>query len=205
MACSGKNSPPPGGEGSGVGGSLRHTDDPSFRTRRIGGPVHTGLARRLRNEPTVWERRLWAWLRTLRRDHGLHFRREVPIGRYIADFGCHAAKLIIELDGPFHEPARDADRDAWFERAGYRTLRFANEDVTRQWDRVVAAIEHALRIGDRLEGPLASLQPFPSPLRGGARGGGLLQPSRPPSLTPADEAASRAPHPQPLPSRGRGG
>jgi very-short-patch-repair endonuclease len=152
-----------------VGGSRRHIDDRST-TPRIGGPIHVKLARRLRNDATTSERRLWTWLRTLRRLHGLHFRRQVPIGPYVADFGCHAVKLIIELDGPFHEPERDRERDAWFAKAGYRTLRFSNDIATMQWDRVAAEIEHALGIGQRLEGPLSWLQtpaPNPSPQGGG--------------------------------------
>lgn len=156
-----------------MGGSRSRLDDPP--SRRIGGPLKVRLARRLRNEATFWERRLWGWLRALRRSHGLHFRRQVPIGRFIADFGCHSAKLIIELDGPFHDPEEDRARDAWFSSAGYRTLRFPNELVIQQWDRVVAEIEHALGIGDLLEGPLAALQtptPDPSPQGGGEGGGG---------------------------------
>ena len=144
-------------------------------TRKVGGPVHIKLARPLRNEATTPERRLWAWLRTLRHHYGLHFRRQVPVGRFIADFGCHAVKLVIELDGPFHQPQKDRDRDAWFAAAGYRTLRFSNEVVLGQWDRVASEIEHALGIGDRLDGPLARLQtptPNPSPQGGGERGEG---------------------------------
>jgi len=152
-----------------VGGSRRDTQGQPA-TRRFGGPAHVKLARRLRNDATTSERRLWTWLRTLRRLHGLHFRRQVPIGPFIADFGCHAAKLIVELDGPFHEPERDRARDAWFAKAGYRTLRFSNDSATLQWDRVAAEIEHALGIGPRLDGPLARLQtptPNPSPQGGG--------------------------------------
>src|SRR5260221_6197096 len=134
------------------------------RTRRGGGPVHGGLARRLRNSQTAWERRLWTWLRTLREAHGLPFRRQVPIGRFVADFACHAAKLVIEADGPFHEATSDNERDVWFVRAGYRTLRFSNEMISQQWDRVITDIESALSIGDRLDCPLAHLQtPTPTP------------------------------------------
>jgi very-short-patch-repair endonuclease len=110
----------------------------------------------------------------LRHLHGLHFRRQVPIGRFIADFGCHAAKLIIELDGPFHQPQKDRDRVAWLATAGYRTLRFSNEMLLGQWDRVASEIEQALGIGDRLDGPLARLQtptPNPSPYGGGEQEG----------------------------------
>jgi very-short-patch-repair endonuclease len=153
-----------------VGGSHRNTGElPS--TRKVGGPLQRNLDRRLRNESPATERRLWTWLRTLRRNHGLHFRRQLPMGRFVADFGCHSAKLIIELDGPFHEPEKDRKRDAWFATTGYRTLRFSNEAVGRQWDRVVAEIEHALGVGARLDGPLAHLQqppaPGPSPQGGG--------------------------------------
>ena len=163
------NSPPPRGEGSGAGGSVRNTADLPA-TRRIGGPLHPKLARHLRNETTHWERRLWTWLRTLRKTHGLQFRRQVPLGRFVADFVCHSVRLIIELDGPFHEPERDRERDAWFAKAGYQTLRFPNHSVIEQWDRVVAEIEYVLGIGDRLEGPLSRLQPptpNPSPQGGG--------------------------------------
>jgi very-short-patch-repair endonuclease len=151
-------------------GSGDPRDQPA-RTRRAGGPVHVKLAQRLRGRETHWELRLWTWLRTLRKAHGLHFRRQVPIGRFIADFACHSAKLIIELDGPFHEPEADAERDAWFAKAGYRTLRFPNEVVVSQWDRVVSEIEHSLGLGDRLSGPLTYLQtptpdPSPSPMGG---------------------------------------
>jgi very-short-patch-repair endonuclease len=153
-----------------VGGSHRHTGDPP-PTSKPGGPLYPQLARRLRNDPTAAERRLWIWLRTLRRNHNLHFRRQIPMGRFVADFGCHAAKLIIELDGPFHEQERDRARDAWFATAGYRTLRFSNEAISREWDRVVAEIEYVLGIGARLNGPLAYLQqpptPGPSPRGGG--------------------------------------
>jgi very-short-patch-repair endonuclease len=161
------------GRGRGLGGSRESSPIEELpRTRRIGGPVHGKLARRLRNEPTHWERRLWEWLRTLRKTHGLHFRRQDPVGRFIADFACHSAKLVIELDGPFHESEKDSDRDAWFAKAGYRTLRFPNELVIPQWDRVVAKIEHALGIGDRLDGDLAFLQTpttDPSPQGGGEK------------------------------------
>jgi very-short-patch-repair endonuclease len=172
MGWDNRDSPPPRGEGSGVGGSYRHHDDPP-PTRRLGGPLYPKLAQSLRNDPTATERRLWIWLRTLRRNHGLHFRRQIPMGRFVADFGCHSAKLIIELDGPFHDPEKDRERDAWFATAGYRTLRFSNEMVARQWDRVVPEIEHELGVGARLEGPLAYLQqpptPDPSPQGGGEK------------------------------------
>jgi len=85
-------------------------------------------ARALRRRATLTERTLWTILRD-RRLAGLKFRRQVPIGPYIADFVCLAARLIVEADGPFHEPARDAERDRWFAAQGFRTLRLANRDI----------------------------------------------------------------------------
>ena len=155
-----------------MGGSLRHTAELP-ETRRVGGPSHVAAARRLRNDAAANERRFWRWFRTFRRQYGLHVRRQAPIGPYVADFACHAAKLLIELDGPFHDPEKDRERDAWFAEAGYRTLRFSNEMLSRQWDRVCAEVEQALGLGKRLDGPLARLQtpaPNPSPQGGGEAG-----------------------------------
>ena len=86
-------------------------------------------ARRLRANATEAERKLWSLLRR-KRIAGLRFRRQHPVGPYIADFYCAAAKLIIELDGSQHcEPsnlAYDAARTKWLERHGYCVLRFNN-------------------------------------------------------------------------------
>ncbi|WP_333794494.1 endonuclease domain-containing protein [Hyphomicrobium sp.] len=89
-------------------------------------------ARRLRREKTQAERSLWRELRELNRQ-GFHFRQQAPIGRCIADFADHGAKLVIELDGGQHgEPKTmrsDAARTRWLEANGYRVLRFWNNDV----------------------------------------------------------------------------
>src|SRR4051794_9997812 len=60
------------------------------------------LAREFRKNPTTTEKTVWACLRE-RRLHGFKFRRQHPIGRYIADFYCHRAALVIELDGSIHD------------------------------------------------------------------------------------------------------
>ena len=108
---------------------MRRNPAPPFRAepRRVGGPVHVRRARERRNEATLAERRLWRVLAGLRESHGLHFRRQVPIGPFIADFACHSMRVIVEADGACHEAARDARRDAWFAGAGYRTIRISNE------------------------------------------------------------------------------
>lgn len=61
------------------------------------------LARRLRRDPTVGETRLWSWLRD-RRLAGFKFRRQHPIGRYVVDFYCPQARLVVEIDGDGHSP-----------------------------------------------------------------------------------------------------
>ena len=89
-------------------------------------------ARALRKNSTDAERLLWAALR----DHRMNsagFRRQVPIKNYIADFVCHAAKLVIELDGGQHfsdqSEKKDAARSAVIEAQGFKVLRFSNQDV----------------------------------------------------------------------------
>jgi very-short-patch-repair endonuclease len=89
-------------------------------------------ARALRKASTDAERMLWSGLRD-HRLNGASFRRQVPIGNYIADFACHAAKLVIELDGGQHfsDQAEQADiaRSAVIEARGFTVLRFSNHDV----------------------------------------------------------------------------
>ncbi len=90
------------------------------------------FARKLRAEMTYAEGMLWRALRDRRLD-GHKFRRQVPIGRYIADFLCEAHKLIVELDGPPHDDpgqqAHDNARDAWLHAQGYFVLRLPNDLV----------------------------------------------------------------------------
>jgi very-short-patch-repair endonuclease len=79
---------------------------------------------------------------------GTHFRRQVPIGPYIADFACMAARLIIEIDGSQHGTdagiSRDQERARWLEKEGYRIIRFWNNDVTENIGGVLEAIYVAL-------------------------------------------------------------
>ena len=74
----------------------------------------------------------------------MHFRRQVPIGRYIADFACHSARLVVEIDGSQHsEPEHvqyDAERTAFLNGRGYHVLRFINADVLRNCSDIVETI-----------------------------------------------------------------
>src|SRR5688500_9506610 len=102
-------------------------------------------ARKLRNDPTDAEKRLWTYLRA-RRTSASHFRRQVPIGAYVVDFCCHGEKLIIEVDGGQHglanEALRDSQRTKWLESRGYRVLRFWNNEILQNFDGVAETIEN---------------------------------------------------------------
>jgi very-short-patch-repair endonuclease len=73
---------------------------------------------------------------------GLKFKRQKPVGRYIADFVCWERRLIIELDGGQHaeQAAYDRRRDAWLRSQGYTVLRFWNNDVMQQLEGVLEQI-----------------------------------------------------------------
>jgi len=104
-------------------------------------------ARRLRASATATEILLWKHLRTLQTE-GTHFRRQVPIGPYVADFACMAARLVIELDGSLHNTdehrVRDERRTRWLESEGFRVIRFWNNDLTHSMDGVLETVYAAL-------------------------------------------------------------
>lgn len=89
---------------------------------------------------TLPEKRLWRVLRRL----GLNVRRQVPIGRFIADFAILQDRLLIEVDGGIHDlpdkQLRDEQKDAWLKAEGYRVLRFRNERVLVHLDSVIDCI-----------------------------------------------------------------
>jgi very-short-patch-repair endonuclease len=104
-------------------------------------------ARTLRRNSTDAERILWSALRD-HRLNGAGFRRQVPILNYIADFICHAAKLVIELDGGQHfaDQAEQADaaRSMIIEARGFKVLRFSNHDVMTNRVGVLETISTAI-------------------------------------------------------------
>ncbi|MFL6737575.1 MAG: endonuclease domain-containing protein, partial [Sphingomicrobium sp.] len=101
-------------------------------------------AKRLRHEMTNAERRLWSVLRNSQLD-GAKFRRQQPIGPYIADFVCQRARLIIEADGSQHaESVSDNRRTAFLQCRGYRALRFWNNDIFENLEAVAESILAAL-------------------------------------------------------------
>ena len=94
-------------------------------------------ARDLRKNMTDAERKLWHYLR-LRQVAGHKFRRQVPIGPYVADFACLKALIVIEVDGGQHSEARanDSVRDDFLRGQGFRVLRFWNNEVLANMDGV---------------------------------------------------------------------
>ena len=105
-------------------------------------------ARTLRRELTKAEREMWDLLRDFR-PRGARFRRETPIGPYIADFAWLSARVIVEVDGDSHETeqgrAHDLRRDAFLRSQGFEVLRFDNDQVVDNPSYVFITLEKALR------------------------------------------------------------
>jgi very-short-patch-repair endonuclease len=116
-------------------------------------------ARQLRRDQTDAEQRLWTRLRD-RQLCGVKFRRQHPVGPFVADFCCPQRKLIVELDGGQHaeDVAADQKRSRFLEAQGCRVLRFWNHDVLGNTEAVLERIAEALS------------DPHPCPLPGRARG-----------------------------------
>jgi very-short-patch-repair endonuclease len=116
-------------------------------------------ARQLRRDQTDAEQTLWARLRD-RQLCGAKFRRQHPVGPFVADFCCPQRKLVVELDGGQHaeKVAADHKRSRFLEEQGYRVLRFWNHDVLQNTEAVLERIAEVLS------------DPHPCPLPGRARG-----------------------------------
>jgi very-short-patch-repair endonuclease len=102
-------------------------------------------AQKLRAKPTDAERVLWVRLRR-RQVLGYKFRRQQPLGPYIVDFVCLEKRLVVEVDGSQHQEQRTYDeaRTRWLESQGYRVLRFWNNEVLAETDKVIELIAKRL-------------------------------------------------------------
>jgi very-short-patch-repair endonuclease len=82
------------------------------------------------------------------RFHGAKFQRQVPFDWFVVDFYCHAAKLVVEIDGKQHQWFSDYDkgRSEVLERLGLRVIRFANAEVCDEIDSVLGRIYAAMRL-----------------------------------------------------------
>jgi very-short-patch-repair endonuclease len=123
-------------------------------------------ARRLRREATDVERRLWLVLRD-RRLAGYKFRRQRPIGPYVADFVSIRHRLIVEVDGSHHADSRaDERRTAWLQRQGWQVIRIWNNDVSRNADAVAEHLLNVLQSRPTLTLPSLPRWAPPSPASG---------------------------------------
>jgi very-short-patch-repair endonuclease len=122
-------------------------------------------AKQLRRVMTRAETLLWRYLKAHRLAN-FGFRRQAPIGDYIADFVAHSCKLIVEIDGESHDfeerRRHDERRDQWLASRGYRVLRFTNDDVMRNLEGVVLSI---LQAAEQVAPPSLTL-----PRKGGGNG-----------------------------------
>jgi very-short-patch-repair endonuclease len=131
------------------------------------------FARQLRRNVTDAEKKLWQQLRLLKSEHR-HFRRQVPIGRCIADFACHYCKLVVELDGGQHNEAQnlvnDQKRTDELQKHGYRVIRFWNADILENLEGAFDMIRNAARLPTAYDyrGGNAGATPTPNPSPQGA-------------------------------------
>ncbi len=102
-------------------------------------------ARRLRERQTEAESLLWAALRANQLCN-LKFRRQHPVGPFFADFACASEKLIVELDGQYHDVQfeKDKARQQYLESEGWTVVRFSNEDVLEDVNAVTISIAQIL-------------------------------------------------------------
>ena len=129
------------------------------KARQYRGGYHVSglkeLSRELRKNETSTEALLWESLRN-RKLLGFKFRRQHQFGDYVADLYCREAQLVIECDGPAHEPneqwCHDQNRDAYMIAQGLRVLRFTNQQIQDEIERVLEEIGKYLlspsRVGD---------------------------------------------------------
>ncbi len=107
-----------------------------------GTPRAARAAKRLRREMTLPEVLLWQRLR--QKPIGLKFRRQHPAGNWVADFYCHVARTIIEVDGIAHDmgdrPFADEARDEWLRNCGLQVLRIPARDVLADPDAIAEAV-----------------------------------------------------------------
>jgi crossover junction endodeoxyribonuclease RuvC len=129
-------------EGEGAAAAPKSDD-----AKRKATPFETGRARRLRRDATDAEKLLWSKLRNAQLEQA-KFRRQEPVLGFTADFVCHERRLIVEIDGGQHAWQTDKDerRTRMLEQAGFRVMRFWNNDVIGNLEGVLAQLRESLSI-----------------------------------------------------------
>ena len=105
------------------------------------------VAREFRKAPTQGEKIFWNSLRGRKLD-GIEFRRQQPVGYFVVDFYNSVYRLVVEVDGPFHELQREADqaRQELLEKLGLVVLRIKSEVVEKNLPRALALIRDAIQV-----------------------------------------------------------
>ena len=111
-------------------------------------PIHFELAKELRNKQTEAEQFLWDYLKYVDIP-GIRFKRQHPILYFIADFYCHKAKLVIEIDGGYHNIPKqylyDQNRDSELEELGLNVIRFTNKQVLFDIENTLRTIKEEIQ------------------------------------------------------------
>jgi very-short-patch-repair endonuclease len=118
-----------------------------------GAPPHIfEKARELRKQMTLAEQLLWKYLKK-KQLYGFKFRRQRPISEFVADFYCYAAKLVVEVDGGFHnlkeQKTHDQKRTTLFNEFGIAVLRFTNGQIENNIKNVITEIKTFLKADSR--------------------------------------------------------
>ena len=103
------------------------------------------IAKILRKRLTDAEKLMWRHLRGKQLE-GFKFRRQEPIGNYVADFVCYEKRVIVEVDGSQHCSEKDHERDRWFEGQGFKVIRFWNNEVLKNTEGVWEVIRKTMLI-----------------------------------------------------------
>ena len=110
-------------------------------------PILFELAKEMRNKPTEAESFLWIHLSQIK-NKGIRFKRQHPILYFIADFYCHAAKLVVEVDGAYHDVPEqycyDKNRDSELMNLGLKVVRFTNEQVLNDIENTLTQIKNEI-------------------------------------------------------------
>jgi very-short-patch-repair endonuclease len=123
---------------------MSHDDGASYRARFTRTREQTLISRKLKREASETEKKLWP--RLVRDQMGAPFRRQYRKTAGHADYCCVPLNLMIEIDGPTHDAARDAIRDYRMAHDGFDVLRFSVQEIDRNLEGVVSTIYDAVQL-----------------------------------------------------------
>jgi very-short-patch-repair endonuclease len=120
------------------------------------------ISRVLRKNQTPWEKKLWQYLRG-NRFYGIQFKRQIKLGNYIVDFYCASKRLVIELDGNYHNKIEvsktDDERKRYLESQGFRVITFWNNEVEKNLPGVLQKIREEILFKTPLSRPGRDISP----------------------------------------------